>query len=410
MLLFVQSLYFGHFLTEMLVLRVKRHRDDEPAESICVFDDKTKGNEDNGASGPRIVLKRMKTMDYESALTSPVESSALRRLASEQTASLTEQSVAKTMIPISKKRVFSDTNMVVVDMAQVESQIPSVQASSSRSSKILDPASRLLQRGIIVALEKGNFDDLSAALIQGADADVQTPLSGKFGGSTALMAAVAHSNIRMVKRLLLKDVNPAALNAEGKMALDLLKETKRNREVNIEIRLLLQSAVSKYYANQQRAGSRKVSSNDNYVMDIYCVPSSSSTAAAPVSVFKSAETTAATAAAGSSSSDGVSVVRIEGLTVTSEGDVLIYDNEHDSDWSDLGDDEDPDSNDERYEGNDYPEEEEDEDAYDNDNDEIDAVLTGQMRKMGIREAEGEGGYDGYGGDEGEDGYGEAYDD
>lgn len=32
--------------------------------------------------------------------------------------------------------------------------------------------------------------------------------------------------------------------------------------------------------------------------------------------------------------------------------------EYDSDWSDLGDDEDPDSNDERYFGNDYPEEEE----------------------------------------------------
>ena len=30
--------------------------------------------------------------------------------------------------------------------------------------------------------------------------------------------------------------------------------------------------------------------------------------------------------------------------------------EYDSDWSDLADDEDPDSNDERFEGNDYPEE------------------------------------------------------
>jgi hypothetical protein len=30
--------------------------------------------------------------------------------------------------------------------------------------------------------------------------------------------------------------------------------------------------------------------------------------------------------------------------------------EYDSDWSDLADDEDPDSNDERFEGNDYPDE------------------------------------------------------
>lgn len=33
-----------------------------------------------------------------------------------------------------------------------------------------------------------------------------------------------------------------------------------------------------------------------------------------------------------------------------------------SDWSDLGDDEDPDSNDERFDGNDYPDEESDEDS------------------------------------------------
>lgn len=37
---------------------------------------------------------------------------------------------------------------------------------------------------------------------------------------------------------------------------------------------------------------------------------------------------------------------------------LVFD--YDSDWSDLGDDEDPDSNDERHQDNDYPEEDDDE--------------------------------------------------
>ena len=43
------------------------------------------------------------------------------------------------------------------------------------------------------------------------------------------------------------------------------------------------------------------------------------------------------------------------LQISSNGNVeLVF--EYDSDWSDLADDEDPDSNDERFEGNDYPEE------------------------------------------------------
>jgi hypothetical protein len=47
-------------------------------------------------------------------------------------------------------------------------------------------------------------------------------------------------------------------------------------------------------------------------------------------------------------------VQIEGLLIGAGGEVeLVF--EYDSDWSDLADDEEPDSNDERYEGNDYPE-------------------------------------------------------
>jgi hypothetical protein len=50
------------------------------------------------------------------------------------------------------------------------------------------------------------------------------------------------------------------------------------------------------------------------------------------------------------------VVQVEGLLIGQNGNVeLIF--QYDSDWSDLADDEDPDSNDERYFGNDYPEEE-----------------------------------------------------
>lgn len=58
-------------------------------------------------------------------------------------------------------------------------------------------------------------------------------------------------------------------------------------------------------------------------------------------------------------------VKIEGLHILDDGrGELVH--HYDSDWSDLADDEDVDSNDERYEGNDYPEEEDysDSDSYD----------------------------------------------
>ena len=43
------------------------------------------------------------------------------------------------------------------------------------------------------------------------------------------------------------------------------------------------------------------------------------------------------------------------LQISRNGNVeLVF--EYDSDWSDLADDEEPDSNDERFAGNDYPEE------------------------------------------------------
>ena len=43
------------------------------------------------------------------------------------------------------------------------------------------------------------------------------------------------------------------------------------------------------------------------------------------------------------------------MQISRNGNVeLVF--EYDSDWSDLADDEEPDSNDERFAGNDYPEE------------------------------------------------------
>jgi len=194
-----------------------------------------------------------------------------------------------------------------------------------------------MDKGIAIAIRNGDFNDLSTALIQGADPNYQTASSN--GGHTALMAAAMKGNVRMVRRLLLKAVNVQVANADGKTALDLVptKLTARTSSDVTEIRSLILRAVE---AACQRSASKTAlrsesGLSDDFVYDIYSV-----------------------SAIDASSSDApCSVVQVEGLKIVGEGiidiDLLLS---YDSDWSDLGEDEDPDSNDERFHGNDYPDE------------------------------------------------------
>lgn len=107
---------------------------------------------------------------------------------------------------------------VVVDMMQVRDDpdppSPATATTAAASSavkkvpmKILDPATRDLEAGILQAMQRGDFNRLSTALIQGGAANHQLPMEK--GGYTALMAAAAKGNLRMVKRLLLSGVDPS---------------------------------------------------------------------------------------------------------------------------------------------------------------------------------------------------------
>lgn len=83
---------------------------------------------------------------------------------------------------------------------------------------------------------------------------------------------------------------------------------------------------------------------------------------------------------------GTHIMQVPGLHIDNYGQLITYTDHaeqqhfvYDSDWSDLGDDEDPDSNDERFGGNDYPEDEDDED------DEDEANLRQQAKERQLRE-------------------------
>ena len=406
-------------LNKNLYVRVKRSRDEEPAESLCIV-------EDSAPAKKRSIKTLEAQLSNLSAISAPVSEpkrlhlSRVRTLSCADDNMLTETSMqerghvepprkkrvaarivvtsgSKTVIPESE----SQQPYIVIDMAQmarksstvtsVTSAVSTTTAAEAATSsparitaRILDPASRLLDRGITTAMKSGDFNDISSALMQGANPDHQN-----INGFTALMVAAQHCNIRMVKRLLMKSVDVTKENHNHQTALDLINTNIRNKADSIEIQNLLQNAVLKSQQTAQRQATilreniRQTALMSNkeetikdgeegeYVYDIYCVNTDNSdtimetvenTTTPPTTTTEqdSTTTTNTTPTSTSLNTDPLySIVRVEGLRILDSEHIELH-MAYDSDWSDLGDDEEPDSNDERFHGNDYPEDEENE--------------------------------------------------
>jgi hypothetical protein len=421
-----------------LIIRVKRRRIDEPAETICLFDDnqamqqkKRKSIIDEMASQltlkdtamppvkrNKLILKRVSTVEnsregnLDELTMTAANRPRKRKDGVEDNAdevnretSLTAMKRAKVLVTQSSKSISLpgfDNNIVLVDSMQIYEQpiIPppsssinsNTQQVTPTKTKILDPPTRLLERGILTALHRGDFTEISSALIQGANPEYQ--LENTKGGYTALMVAAIHGNLRMIERLLLRNVNVLIKNTNGQMAYDLIiKETNRNRIDCEKIRYVLEKAASKqqvvsyHIQNQENEcflirqtlqqqqqqqqstpiASQKLMANhlhqqhyeEDYVVDIYTVDDDTNTVTNLLSTNAPPVTTSATTTAATTTSTEVeetifSILKVEGLRIDDTGRVELV--AYDSEWSDLADDEDPDSNDERYYANDYPEE------------------------------------------------------
>lgn len=394
----------------MLVVRVKRNREDDPAETLCLIENQSGesqpnkrkrkvklsdlslgGNKatneeitapvDNPASN-RLFLKRISTIDNQinkNALDNDTIGVLAKRTEISQTEEHQESTgednprkKAKVIITQSKRAVpvQGKESCIIVDMMQVFQKTPIEQEPAKTASpakgnatKILDPATRSLKQGILTAIQRGDFNDISSALIRGANPDYQ--LDEKDGGYTALMAAALKGNLRMVNRLLLNQVNVLAVNKDGMTALDLIPtkangKVLRNQKDYDEIRLLLQNAVVKAHnqkqkqqALQDKASVLEMPSSQaqDFVIDVYCVDQSQ------FQQYQQQMQQEKEIAEEVPSNDPflqASLIQIEGLKIMDDGNVELF--SYDSDWSDLADDEDPDSNDERYYANDYPEE------------------------------------------------------
>lgn len=415
-----------------LIVRVKRRREDDPAETICIFQDDhagpakkkkslademsrkvTLGRSDGtdedaigeetgnpnitGNKRSRLVLQRVSTLSAYSHSTLDIETAAVighpkraSELTSAEDGMQAPQKRVKLIVAQSKKSLAlpgSENACVIVDTMQIyeapksrpiipSASLPAATVVSPTKTKILDPPTRLLAKGINTALQRGDFNDLSAALIQGADPDYRT--DDAQGGNTALMVSVQRCNLRMVKRLLLRNVDVLVKNKDGLAAVDLIqKETPRNRDDYQEIRILLQNAAIKQHQHrllQERDRERGVVSQKNAPMSVFHAfttePVATTTADDFVvdiyTVQQDVEMREESGEALNVSDDQVpgqasqfgnafSVLRVDGLRIdesTGQVELVAYD----SDWSDLADDEDPDSNDERHYANDYPEE------------------------------------------------------
>jgi len=417
----------------MLVIRVKRNREDDSAETLCLVEDgnslpskKKKTSINNLAnqfansfggvastssageptlpntteqnppingksaeSKKRLILHRVSTISSYDKTTLDNETIAALYDKTKATQEATEASSSQTQEngPVTKKAkviltqskkalpIKGQESCIIVDMMQVYNgnnhtadtttqssgattsavSIPSANTTPNKGKKILDPPTRLLGKGILTAIQRGDFNDISSALIQGANPNHQLDITE--GGYTALMAAAMKTNIRMVKRLLLSEVNVLLKSKDHYYAIDYLKESAYNKQDCQEIRSLLQSTMLKAMqsqAQEQQPSASLLSSADHqqqYVIDIYCVQTPEDMVS-EVATEAAMDDTPVPATA--------SLISIEGLKIMEDGyNVELL--EYDSDWSDLADDEDPDSNDERHYGNDYPDEESEED-------------------------------------------------
>lgn len=310
-------------------VRVKRNRDHYPIEQICIIEDvssaplkkqrsldilvsqlsglsssttvlnKDDNNKEILTEPKRLILKRIRTFndadqlrDIKNALLNPdYHNEAINKPDMTHGTNYGHKDM-KLLVTNSIKTIISNADeseqsIAIIDMQQIKrnntvddmvNTLPTISSLSATNhlsplvitpTRILDPATRLLDKGITLAVKTGDFNQISSALIQGADANYQT--SQDSGGYTALMVAsmnVCYTiylyyiivnitillffvtiicvilvlimwliinniqvNVRMVKRLLQKAVDVLRVNATGNNAYELLSLKKKTTTI-----------------------------------------------------------------------------------------------------------------------------------------------------------------------------------
>ena len=292
-------------------------------------------------------------------------------------------------------------------------------AGKFKRAMILSPPDRHLEASLdqLAAMANGtncsstaqaDFSAVLTAMMQGANVNLQTSeeKEGKSsrGNVTALMLACSFCNLRVASRLLARGADVFLVDSQNDTAMDYLQRTLRqvsgsestrseisSSEVNVmrknaeELAMILQkaAATSQKHRDALRAiadgGASYVSMTSDPFAAINGQQQQQSNGGEGeedvefvYDIFTTEGLAVGTGGEGERedmrkceepTSWGVPFVAVQGLRIDEQsGQVEFLEFDYDSDWSDLGDDEDPDSNDERYHGNDYPDEESEEDS------------------------------------------------
>mmetsp|Transcript_10823 Transcript_10823/g.16473 ORF Transcript_10823/g.16473 Transcript_10823/m.16473 type:complete len:495 (+) Transcript_10823:152-1636(+) len=342
-----------------LLVRVKRKRSTEGSESLLItegeYSKKMKmstlakrlaeldaSGEQTKADNRKIMLQRVETVDASDPGIKNIQhsnQSLLKRPRGCVSAGHGAQYMY-TMCSTSNSHD-STTGYVIVDLAHVPIQQQhdsnECRDATRLRKKVLDPATRALDKAIETAIRTGQVDGIRDAVEQGAGVNYQRDEDGM----SALMAAVISVNMKLVSYLLNRGASVLLRNADTKTAIDFAEYAHSDgagAEVT-QISLLLRYALSEQLAATESptpiSGDEDMK-EDEYVYDVYRMTDD---------VYDKEVGSAPE-------------VAVPGLRVTAEGVRIDEHFCYDSDWSDLADDEDPDSNDENFIGNDYPEEEE----------------------------------------------------
>jgi hypothetical protein len=368
-----------------LLVRVKRKRDDPASESLCVVSSSESGGGGllrglniNTVTRPlkRVLLTRVDTLEQNSQLPDVLPKRPLKRRLDEVMSTGEEASIKTVLLLRDKRKVAlnSAAPFILVDMNQVatsaEINVNSAEInvgggidnflSENKNSvnRIVDPITRQLGPAIHRAFTTRKMGDIQMLIDQKIDVNYTNE---SLEGRTALMMAAMCCNKPLISKLLLLGADIMKVDKSGNSALDYARNDLLTLQAEVDVRhseaidvvLLLQAAMVTTIA--ERNMSRTSEADGDFVYDLYT----------------EVEIEGAT--------DGIKTfvgpyVQVPGMVVGDDGCELVF--EYTEDWSDLGDDEDPDSNDERFAGNDYPEDEDsvvidapDEGEYEYDSDE-----------------------------------------
>jgi hypothetical protein len=380
-----------------LIVRVKRKREVESIPSICIVESSDTSNnikkrtkltsqfqrllraphEEQGMEGghedKKLILKKIQTLDELPPMMSSYSSLQERTRYALPAGNGMRTGNSKYVMTSSSKYVENSSNIFMVDFDHLPSALSSLSSPHKQSNlpvtkgkKILDPATRSLHAAFDLSDPTQMIQQMLNAMDQGADINSQRSSDGL----TALMIAAQYSQIRLLSKLLQKGANVFLQNQDTKSAIDFAEyaDIENRSDASKQVLFLLRHAVSSQYSANfsPPAIPSGISSSDgdrDYVYDIYSL-GKSLLSAQDGSSADSPQETAADQQEEDDDAMEIPTIEVPGIKILSgdlKGELTFC---YDSDWSDLADDEDPDSNDEKFFGNDYP----DEDWGDNDND------------------------------------------